>query len=184
MNPPEKVIAVTCKTIDSMELENILPFQGGLKARTEKDLNKIKKSLLKYGICFPFFVWEKDGHCFCMDGHGRRLALIELRESGYTVPPVPVVHIQAESESDAKQKMLRLNSRYGMVTKGSVLQFAGVFDIDIGIDLEYPDIPGSANMFFDADIKDIEMYFDELSIGDKKRNKSVKTCPHCGKVLP
>jgi hypothetical protein len=180
----EKTIAVTCRTGDSLELEKIVLFQGEFKSRTEKDIDKIKKSILKHGISFPFFIWSNNDSNFCMDGHGRYLALTALRNSGYFVPPVPAVYIQAEDEADAKQRMLRLNSRYGMVTKDSVLGFIENIDVNIKLDLECFEIPGPAHIFFDMAVKDLELYFDDPVGGDDERKNAVKICPHCGKVLP
>jgi hypothetical protein len=174
-----KELVVSCKTRDTMPLENITPFQGKLKSREEKDIKKIKKSLVDYGISFPFFVWKKGDTIYCLDGHGRQLALLELQQEGYTLPPIPVVFIHAENEEDAKQRMLRQNSRYGMVTKYSVLQFVG------NIEVNYDDlaIPDQANMFFDAPLKDIGGFFNDVS-EEEKRKKSIKICPHCGRALP
>jgi hypothetical protein len=174
-----KTITVSCKTKDSLGLEKITEFQGQLKIRDETDLTKIKKSLKKYGISFPFFIWKKGRTHYCLDGHGRRLALLALREEGYELPPIPIVYIYAEDEKDAKQKMLRLNSRYGMVTKDSVLQFVG----DIEVNYDDLAIPGPANMFFDSLVQDIDQFFNDVPEGDKKK-QSVRTCPHCGKILP
>jgi hypothetical protein len=173
-------MTITCKTRDSLALDKITEFQGQLKTRNETDLKKIKKSLKKYGISFPFFIWKKGRTNYCLDGHGRRLALLSLREEGWEIPPIPIVCIFAEDEADAKQKMLRLNSRYGMVTKDSVLQFVG----DIEVDYNDLAIPGPANMFFDALVHDINNYFNEIPEGDNKQKQPVKTCPHCGKILP
>jgi hypothetical protein len=124
-------------------------------------------------------VWKKDLTIYCLDGHGRRLALMELQAEGYALPPIPVIFIYAENDEDAKQRMLRLNSRYGMVTRESVLHFVGNIEVD------YDDlaIPGPANMFFDAPIKGIDNFFNNVPEEDK-RKKSLKICPHCGRVLP
>jgi hypothetical protein len=175
-----KGITVTCKTKDALLLEKITEFQGDLKIREGSDINKIKKSLVKYGISFPFFIWKDGNIYYCLDGHGRRLALMELQTEGYAIPPVPIVFIYAKDEEDAKQRMLRLNSRYGMVTKDSVLQFVK------GIEVDYSElaIPGPANLFFDAVIRDIDKYFNEIRDGDSKGKKTIKTCPHCGRALP
>jgi hypothetical protein len=175
-----KGIAVTCKTKDTLALEEITEFQGDLKAREEADIKKIKKSLIKYGISFPFFIWKTGKIYYCLDGHGRRLALMELQAAGYIIPRLPIVFVYAKNEEDAKQRMLRLNSRYGMVTKGSVLQFIG----DIKVNYDDLAIPGPANMFFNAVVKDLDKYFNEIVEGDEKRKKTVKICPHCGRMLP
>jgi hypothetical protein len=174
-----KEITVNCKTRDAAPLAQITPFQGELKTREEGDVGKIKKSLVRYGISFPFFVWKKGRTIYCLDGHGRRLALLELQKEGYVLPPVPVVFVRAENEEDAKQRMLRLNSRYGMVTRHSVLRFIG----DIEIDYDDLAIPGPANMFFDAAIKDAGLFFNNVPDGEKKK-ETVKICPHCGRALP
>jgi hypothetical protein len=160
-------------------LDEITPFQGELKVRDENDIKKIKESLIKYGISFPFFVWNKDLTLYCLDGHGRRLALLELSQEGYVLPPIPIVRICVKNEEDAKQRMLRLNSRYGMVTKSSVLQFVENIEVDYN-DLA---IPGPANIFFDVAVKDIELFFSQGQ-EDGNKKKSIKICPHCGRALP
>jgi hypothetical protein len=175
-----KAISVSCKTKDAIALEKITEFQGDLKIRDEDDLKKIKKSLLQYGISFPFFIWKNENAYYCLDGHGRRLALMELQAEGYALPPLPIVFVHAENQEDAKQRMLRLNSRYGMVTRNSALQFIG----DIKIDYDDLAIPGPANMFFDAVIKDLDDYFNEVPEDEKRKEEPIKTCPHCGKILP
>jgi hypothetical protein len=85
-----KAILVSCKTKDAIVLEKIIEFQGNLKTRNEHDLKKIKKSLAQYGISFPFFIWKNENANYCLDGHGRRLALMELQAEGYALPPLPV----------------------------------------------------------------------------------------------
>jgi hypothetical protein len=175
-----KEILVTCKTKDAVIIDKIAEFQGNLKTRDEADIKKIKKSLVKYGITFPFFIWKKGEVIYCLDGHGRRMALMELRADGYVLPPVPVVFVYAKDEGDARQRMLRLNSRYGMITRNSVFQFVG----DIEIDFDDLAIPGPANIFFDSAIKDLNDYFNEVPDDEKRKEEAIKICPHCGKVLP
>jgi hypothetical protein len=55
-----------------------------------------------------------------------------MREEGYIIPPLPVYYIKAKDKAEAKQKLLRLNSSYGKMTKESVLEFAE--DIDLNFD--------------------------------------------------
>jgi len=64
---------------------------------------------------------------------------------------LPVVYISCKDKKDAKQKLLRLNSQYGKMTKESVLEFAddlelsfdelalpnGVIDFDSGSEEKY-----------------------------------------------
>ena len=127
-----KTISVKCETKDYLDWHNITEFQGGLKIRDEADIEKAKTSILKYGWSFPFFVWVSGKTNYCLDGHARIKVLKALEEEGYIIPELPVVYIQAKNKTEAKQKLLRLNSNFGHFTKESVLEFAE--DIDLNFD--------------------------------------------------
>lgn len=71
---------VRCSSGDTLELSQITPFQGELKYRNQQDVDRIKKSIMKYGFSFPFFVWEHNGFNYVLDGHGRRIALESLQK--------------------------------------------------------------------------------------------------------
>lgn len=122
---------VSCKTKDTLPLEDLIDFQGNLKQRSEADYDKIVKSIKKHGFSFPFFVWQHDGINSVLDGHGRLGALNRMVASGEPVPPLPVVYVDCKDESDAKEKLLKLNSHYGSMTAESVAEFIGDLDIDI-----------------------------------------------------
>ena len=127
-----KSISIKCETKDYLDWHNITEFQGGLKIRDEADIEKAKTSILKYGWSFPFFVWVSGKTNYCLDGHARIKVLKSLEEEGYLIPELPVVYIQAKNKTEAKQKLLRLNSNFGHFTKESVLEFAE--DIDLNFD--------------------------------------------------
>jgi hypothetical protein len=85
-----------------------------------------------------------------LDGHGRILALREMAKAYYAldeagqvfikkehppaIPELPVVYIEAENEAEAKQKMLRLNSQYGVIDIDGFREF-----ID-GLEMEWGDL--------------------------------------------
>ena len=123
-------IKVSCECKDFLALGELTEFQGGLKSRTEFDVDKIVRSIRKYGIAFPLFVWRHDGVNHCLDGHGRLLALKKMREDGDTIPPLPVVYVDLKDERSARDLLLRLNSQYGRMTADSVREFAEGFDVD------------------------------------------------------
>ena len=127
-----KTISIKCETKNYLDWHNITEFQGGLKIRDEADIEKAKTSILKYGWSFPFFVWVSGKTNYCLDGHARIKVLKALEEEGYIIPELPVVYIQAKNKTEAKQKLLRLNSNFGHFTKESVLEFAE--DIDLNFD--------------------------------------------------
>jgi hypothetical protein len=140
-------IRVTCKTADSLPLESIKEFQGNFKKRAKKEVDQIITSILKFGFSFPFFIWQNNGQNWCLDGHGRILALREMKTRGAGIPDLPVVFVEAENQVEAKQKMLRLNSQYGII---DIERFREFID---GLDMEWGDLtPPSGDLFSFSDI--------------------------------
>ena len=58
--------------------------------------------------------------------------LCKMQKDGYIIPPLPVAYIDAKNKAEAKQKLLRINSQYGQMSKDSVLEFAS--DIELNFD--------------------------------------------------
>ena len=117
------MIRIECRGADTLPLDALEEFQGNLKRRGKKEIEQIITSIEKYGFSFPFFCWEGDGHKRILDGHGRLQALCEMRKRGESLPLFPVAYVEAKDEAEAKQKLLRLNSAYGLMTMDSVLEF-------------------------------------------------------------
>jgi hypothetical protein len=88
-----------------------VPFQGELKELSEREYNKLKKSITENGLIVPFFVWSETGKL--LDGHQR---LRVFTREGW-VMDVPVVYVSAVDELDAKRKLLVISSQYGKVTQ-------------------------------------------------------------------
>jgi len=127
-----QTITIKCDNEKTLELAEMTELQGGLKERTDIDYDKIKLSICKFGFSFPFFIWKNGNKNYLIDGHGRFATLCKMQKDGYIIPPLPVVYIQCKNKTEAKQKLLRLNSQYGKMTKESVLEFAE--DIDLNFD--------------------------------------------------
>ena len=133
-----KTISIKCETKDYLKLEDMTVMQGNLKLREDADYEKIKKSILTYSFSFPFFIWRSGKTNYLIDGTGRHDCLLKMQEEGYLIPELPVVYIQCKNKTEAKQKLLRLNSQYGKMTKESVLEFAE--DLEINFDeISLPD---------------------------------------------
>jgi hypothetical protein len=175
--PPTKQINITCDVGDFLPLDSIIDFQGEFKRHDQYDIENIIKSLVRYGINFPFFIWRDQGANYCLDGHGRKLALYQLRSRGYTIPDIPVVCIYAKDKAEAIQKLLRLNSRYGAITEDSVGNFIGSMPVDFG-ELSIPDI----NII---EFTDVPNYLDGIFSKEEAppKEKPVKRCPYCGGIL-
>lgn len=141
-----QTIRISCNTRDFLPFSQIEEFQGNLKKRSKKEISKIITSILRYGFSFPFFVWKDGERNRCLDGHGRLLALGEMTRRHYfldesgslsdddgepvLIPDLPVVYIEASDEAEAKQKVLRLNSCYGVLDAEGFAEFTAGLDID------------------------------------------------------
>jgi ParB-like chromosome segregation protein Spo0J len=123
-------IAVTCQTAESLPLEKIVAFQGNLKTLEKQEFEKLKASILKYGLSFPSFIWKRNGSLNCLDGHQRTRVLAEMKKEGWSIPPVPVVYVDAKNEKEAKEKVLLLSSHYGKISMESLYEFMGTSGID------------------------------------------------------
>ena len=153
----------------------MIEFQGDLKSRTDKQIDKIVRSVIKYGFAFPFFVWKCDRVNYVLDGHGRLLALNKLDELGYKIPKLPVIYVDCKDEKSAKDLLLRLNSSYGKMTKESVLNFVDDFELNFD-NFELP--IGTMNfetVCFPDDFDD-----EKDNVGKKY---TLVVCNHCGQEL-
>jgi hypothetical protein len=174
--PAVKQISITCDTGDFLPLDSIVEFQGGFKKRDQYDIENIIKSLTRYGINFPFFIWHDQDSNYCLDGHGRKIALHQLRDRDCEIPDIPVVYISAKDRAEAVQKLLRLNSRYGTITEESVGNFIGEMSVELS-ELSIPDI---GNIEFINAFKNLDEVFCTEAA---PKVKPVKRCPYCGGAL-
>lgn len=158
MKEINNTIKISCETQDYLPLEELTEFQGELKKRDDEDVRKMIESIKKYGFAIPFFVWKNKGKNYIFDGHGRKLALQILDTRGYLIPPLPVIYVgnDIKNEKDARDLLLRINSQYGKMSKESVLEFIGNYDIDVS-NFELP----CGTITFDDDLPDIDFGDDE-----------------------
>jgi hypothetical protein len=156
-----KTISIKCESNDLKNIAELTELQGNLKERNDVDFDKIKLSIIKYGFSFPFFYTPLDGKNYILDGHGRFNTLCKMQKDGYIIPDLPCVRVDCKDMKEAKQKLLRLNSQYGKMTKESVLEFAE--DIDLNFDeIALPD----SVIDFTDDSEAVED-FPELKEGDR-----------------
>ena len=172
-----KTIKITCEGTDYVDFKILVPFQGHLKTLSEENLEKLKKSIIKYGFTVPGFIWQSGKRKFILDSHQRQLALYSLEDDGYTIPDIPIVYIQAKNKTEAKEKLLHITSQYGKFEREGLDAFLLSIDADEGlfetlrlaneeIYLTTPDFqPGSEEEQGQLDTLDPKMII----------------CPHCGK---
>ena len=66
-----QTVQIRCKAAVNLDLANLTPMQGDLKELSQSNFNKLKQSILRHGITFPFFVWQSDGKNYILDGTQR-----------------------------------------------------------------------------------------------------------------
>ena len=123
-------ITVNCKSADTLPIDRILEFQGELKKLSKQNRDKLMNSILKHGFIAPLFVWDDSGDYRLLDGHQRLATLIHMRQKGYGIPMLPVDYIQADSEEDAKRKLLQITSQYGDFSIEGIQEFTAGIDFD------------------------------------------------------
>ena len=176
-----KTIAIRCTAAVNLDLANLTPLQGELKELTGANFEKLKQSILKHGITFPFFVWQSDGENFILDGTQRDRVLKRMAEEGYEVPPLPCALIQAKNRKEAAEKILLISSQYGRITDEGLYEFLSTNDIDFGELEPLLELPAlDLDKFKEGWMMDPD--FSPTSADDQGRldKKNPVRCPECG----
>lgn len=124
-----KSIDITCEYTNLIGIDDLKNFQGDLKTIEPEEMEKLKKSIMKYGFSFPVFVWNGN----ILDGHQRVKAARALLKDGYETEgkKLPVVEINAKDRREAAEKLLLINSRYAKIDQSGFDTFIKDFEIDI-----------------------------------------------------
>jgi len=154
-----------CEVIEWSELKKY-EFNT-LKDEKDRDISKLKNSIVNNGFNDAFDLWSD--HRFVIDGTGRKLALLELEKEGYTIPPLPVVKIEAETKKQAVKIVLSRNSNHGQITQASLADFtSGDFELDElkALQMEELNLPSLEMMLEQLNPEDLDTEF-TLPDGDK-----------------
>jgi len=180
-DPSTKQIYIKCKGNRTLNINQLKNFQGNLKELKEKEYIKLKNSILKYGFSFPVIVWENN----IIDGHQRIFAVKKMiSEEGYNIDNIPVADIEADSEKEAKKKLLIFNSQYGKIDDQGLYEFienSGINFDDFKEEMALPD--------FDMDYFNDNFYndknFDAGTIEEQGQldqlEPKIIICPYCEK---
>jgi hypothetical protein len=106
-------VKINCKAAIEIALEDLTPLQGELKALTGVNFEKLKRSILKHGITFPFFVWQDEAVNYILDGTQHDRVLTKMAQDGYEIPPLPCALIHANNRKEVAEKILLISSQYG-----------------------------------------------------------------------
>ena len=124
-------IDITCDGTEYIDFKKLIPFQGDLKTITDENLKKLKNSIIKYGFTVPAFIWRDGGALYILDAHQRMKALDSLFHDGYEIPDIPIIHIEADNEKEAKEKLLQVSSQYGEFSEQGFADFLLSADLNI-----------------------------------------------------
>jgi hypothetical protein len=169
-------VAIRCKAAVNLSLADLTPMQGDLKELSQSNFNKLKQSILRHGITFPFFVWQSEGENYILDGTQRDRVLTRMAEEGFHIPALPCALIEAKDRKEAAEKILLISSQYGKMTNNSLEQFLAENDLnltELNDELELPSI--DLEFFRKADFQPTSA--DEQGRLDKK---NPVICPNCG----
>lgn len=169
--------------IPTMDFEKLEPLQGTLKSLSDRNFEKLKKSILTEGFFVPVFIWHNGKRSRLLDGHQRLRVLTALQADGYTIPKIPYVTIRAKTESEAKRKLMLITSAYGKVERQGLYEFLDGFDPALlETDFALPEFELDPKKFmaefYDDTAKDAAQGSTELS-SERFETFHCK-CPRCG----
>lgn len=173
-----RTLNINCIAADSIDIEDLEPFQGAFKSLNGADYKRLRANLVAVGLTAAFTVWKWKGKCYILDGHQRRSALLKMRLEGWKIGPVPVNFTNCRDERHARVKVLSLASTYGHVTEDSLQDFtklAGLELADLDGAFSFPDIdmPGLVDSVKRAKKGSAR------KVAVAKKSKLVHTCPKC-----
>lgn len=171
-----QTVQIRCAAAVNIDLAELTPLQGELKELSDANFEKLKHSILKHGITFPFFIWQSEGTNYILDGTQRDRVLKRMSDDGYGIPLLPCALIQAKDRREAAEKILLISSQYGKMTNNSLEDFLAENDLDLSElqnELELPRI--DLEFFRDSD-------FEPSSADDQGRldKKNPVQWPECG----
>lgn len=122
------MVEIKCKGSFEIALADMTPFQGEMKALSDRNYQKLRSEIVNHGFSSPFFIWKDPatGRNLILDGHQRYHVLHELRDDGVELPEKwPAVQVEAKDEKEARRKLVTIASQYGTVNKRGLMEFVG-----------------------------------------------------------
>ncbi len=164
---------------EMVEWKKLVPFQpDNLKKTEPHKLQKLANSLCQNGFSMNFYVWEKDGQIFIIDGHSR-WEVLQLIDSGAILPKVhtdktnypygmeyqvtvpeklPCSFLHLKNKTEAKKAVLIYNSKYKNIDSDILAEWVSDLNLDeLKSQIEIPEL----KLDFD-NIKDEKDYYEKL----------------------
>lgn len=156
-----------------VEWKKLIPFQpDNLKKTEPHKLQKLANSLCQNGFSMNFYVWEKEGQTYIIDGHSRHevLQLLESnaiypkdpsgKEYAVTIPEkLPCSFLHLKNKTEAKKAVLIYNSKYKNIDSDILAEWVSDLNLD--------------ELKSQIEIPELKLDFDNLDYSDK--NKEIDT---------
>lgn len=175
-----KPIRVSCQAADTIELDELTPFQGKLKTLSEEAYQRLRKSILELGVSFPICAWKHRNKTYIFDAHQRVLTIKRMRdEEGFRIPRLPVVWVEAANKVEAAKKVLAATSQYGEITPQGLYDFMQEFELNLDSILgtfQFPEIDlGSFRLSYFPETKEVTFNARQEWSGMPEFNQEDKT---------
>jgi DNA modification methylase len=99
--------------LPTAEVDNFNELQEDFKLYDAERNLKLQMLIITRGFKYAFKAWQdEDGKLWIIDAHQRKRALLELRKSGFTIPPIPYEPIKAANRTEAVEEITAYNSEF------------------------------------------------------------------------
>ena len=170
------IIKNKVKDTKTITVEDFLKLEFNNLKDSNRDTDKLRKSILKNGFVFPVYTWAD--HDYCIDGKGREIVVQELVKEGHSFESIPYVEIQAKDKEEAKQRVLEASSQYGNITEDSFVAFSDDMEVD------FDTIEVKKNDVIQSEPDDIDFDNIESTADREVKDKDMEVvCPECGKCF-
>jgi len=134
------IIAHNQDNLPTAKYTDFIDLQGDLKTLSKENQEKLKNSIINYGIRFPAFIWQSEGKKYIVDAHQRKKVFALLEKEGWGIPEVPYTNIFAKNKKEAAELLLQANSRYGIYNPETTFFEDFNIDLDFINDIEIPEL--------------------------------------------
>jgi len=187
-----KQIKIACKAAATAPLDDFVWFQDDLKFLSDDDYQKLKNEIVLHGFSDALTVWiDPDMNLKLLDGHQRVLTLKRMRdEEDFHIPFIPYSVTEADSEKQAKEKLLSITGAYGKFSPMGVSRFLNSIDLPAMEAMGRFSLPG---LDFETlpMLKEVEVSAHERTVGGDAKDGAKEidsdsfsdfahTCPKCG----
>lgn len=160
--------------IIKVKLNELKPYKNNAKIHTAEQIEQIKESIQKFGVCDPLAIWGKEN--IIVEGHGRYTALKEL---GFE--EVECIRLDHLTEAERKAYALahnKLTMNTGFDNELLTIELNELQELAFDLDLtgfEEWELENLLNPVSDDDLQD---FFIEKE--EKPKEPKKIQCPHCG----